>query len=113
MDLGWICGASVCWSVNLLIYFGVDLWRQCVLECYFCARFFVDFKLMWLPHPRWEHQSIYFDVYDLVMMWGVAGDPPGRPEYFVLVRKKQVICGPVLLAAVLLAGSWWLVAGGW
>ena len=106
LDLRWICGASVFWSANLLLDFGVNWDRQCELECYLCSRVLVDFKLMLLPQSRWEHQSIYFDLYDVVMIWGVAGDPPGRPEYFVLVRKKQVIGGPVLLAAVLVAGSW-------
>ena len=31
--LVWICSASVCLSASLLLDFGVDLWRQCVLEC--------------------------------------------------------------------------------
>ena len=69
LDLGWIYGASVFWSANLLIYFGVDVWRQCGLECYLCSRVLVDFKLMLLPQSRWEHQSRTFDVYDLVMIW--------------------------------------------
>ena len=88
MSLRWIRGASMMWSAKLLMDFGVHLWRQCDVECYFLAGISVNLKWMCV-HLFWQEQGYVPSGAPQEHLRSSSGVPQELLELLLMRAKRQ------------------------